>query len=871
MSKSNISRLLLSASLLALTGVASQAQAQAEQANPPASATGEAPAANTDIIVTGTRQTGVRASDSAAPISIVGGDTLKRVGQPDLNLALQQNLPSFNAQSFGYDSAALTVSAALRGLNPNDTLVLVNGKRRHATANLAVDTGSPYSGAAAADLSLIPLNAIDHVEVLQDGAAAQYGSDAIAGVINLILRKQDHGGSISITGGQYYAGDGKTGSWSINKGLSLGESGYLNLTVEQTYHDYSQRGGPDARFYTAGGNLLPGLSTLNAAGLGGALDSPNVNHQFGDPRYNLYKGFFNAGYDLGGNVELYSFGSYAHRVASAYENYRAPDIVVGTTSNGTQVVPFPNGFNPREKIVENDYAIAGGLRGDLGPWHWDLSSSYGRDKHDVHTIGSANVSLYQNLQAQSATALAPQTSFDDGSFTSSEWSNNLDITRDIDIGLKKPVSLAFGGEIRRETFAIQQGSPASLYGFGAASYPGFAPTDEGSHSRNNYAGYVDIAINPVEQWKIDLAGRYEHYSDFGNNAVGKLTTRYDFSPAFAIRGTVSNGFRAPTLPEEFYSATAVTPNAAAVQLPSNSSAARVAGFSALKPEKSTNFSAGIVLHPVPRLQLTLDAYQITIRDRILNSSLLLGSFCGTPGVPASCAVISQGVIDAISAHGNNIDATNLNYTFISIFSNGANTRTRGIEATLNYASDFDDVGHVDWSAGFSYNRTNVTKLKALPTAVANAAFGQTQLLGPEALSAFTDATPRVKVTLGALFTSGKWTINLHDTVYGETSMIVSRDGTGNSQPGNPATLARIGTTSITDLEVGYNATRKLKFAIGATNLFDHSPPNMPNVTNQSAPSQQVPADGHNVLNFPMPFAPWGINGGYYYARATLTF
>src|SRR6185437_13671881 len=343
-----------------------------------------------EVIVTGTRQIGVRASDSAAPISIVDAGSMGRVGQPDLNQALQQNLPSFNAQPFGYDAAALTVSAALRGLNPNDTLVLINGKRRHSTANLAVDNGSPYSGAASVDLGLIPVAAIDHVEVLQDGAAAQYGSDAIGGVVNLILKNARAGGVASLTGGQYYAGDGDTGAWSINNGFGLGERGFLNVTVEQNYHDFTQRGGPDARYFTADGQLLPTVSPALAAGLRGALDSPNVNHQFGDPRSNLIKAFVNAGYDLGNGIQLYSVDSYAHRNASAYENYRAPSVVTGVTSSGDTVVPFPNGFNPREAIREDDYALSLGVRGDLGLWHWDLSSTFGRDRDVVNTVDSAN-------------------------------------------------------------------------------------------------------------------------------------------------------------------------------------------------------------------------------------------------------------------------------------------------------------------------------------------------------------------------------------------------------------------------------------------------------------------------------------------------
>ena len=818
-----------------------------------------------EVVVTGTRITGVRAADSAAPISVISAGALQRVGPPDLFQALAQNEPSFNAQVFGYDTAALTVSAALRGLNPNDTLVLVDGKRRHPTANLAVDNGSPFSGSAPADLSFIPVGAIDHIEVLQDGAAAQYGSDAIAGVVNIILKDADHGGSISGTGGQYYSGDGDTRSWTLNNGFAIGTQGFINFTAEQDYHEGSQLGGPDARYFTQNGTLLPGLSPLVAAGVSGAPNSPDVNHQFGDPNFDLYKLFYNAGYDFGG-AKLYSFGSYGHRVSAAYENYRDPSVVAAVDSAGATVVPFLNGFNPQEALTEDDYSFTVGAKGTVSGWNWDLSSTYGRDKDNIYTNNSANADLFFFLQSTSPTPIAPQTNFYDGAFINSEWTNNLDFNRDFTVGLASPLNLAFGAEERRETFTIDQGEPASTFGFGAASFPGFESTDQGSHSRTNYAGYIDLAVSPVTDWKVDLAGRQEHYSDFGNASVGKFTTRYDFSPAFALRGTVSTGFRAPTLAEEYYSSTSVTPNSAIVQLPANSPAAAQAGFSPLKPEKSTNYSFGFVAHPIDRMQITLDAYQIAIRNRIVNSNFLLGSTCAGPN---NCTIVSQGVINAIKAHGNDINEQGLSYTGISIFSNGANTRTRGAEFTANYASDFGEVAHVDWSAGLNYNETTVTRLNPLPAAVTNAAAQQTVLLGPYALTGLTDETPKEKLILGAYLTYAKWNVNLRETIYGPSSQLVSLDGTGNSYPGNPATDTKIGTSAITDLDIAYSVTHELKFAVGASNLFNHMPPSMPNVARASG--QFTPADGHHVFNFPLPYSPFGINGGYYYGRVSYSF
>ena len=809
--------------------------------------------ATSEIIVTGTRQTGVKAADSAAPIQLLGSGALKRVAQPDLIQALAQNLPSFNAEAVGGDTGNLTKSASLRGLNPNDTLVLIDGKRRHPTGNLHVDLGA-FQGAATADLSLIPVGAIDHIEVLQDGAAAQYGTDAIAGVINIILKKADHGGSISATGGQYYFGDGDTGAWSLNKGFSLGDKGFFNVTAEEQYHDFSRRGGADRRFSNPDGSLKsvldsgdPTANAVDLAGVPGAAGYPNINNISGDAQYNLYNLFYNAGYDLGGGVQAYSFGSFSRRTASAYENYRKPSKVVQRDANGNVIlpVPFPNGFDPEEHLLENDYSVTGGLKGDYAGWDWDLSTTYGTDKDDISTINSANASLYLN------TGFTPR-NFYDGAFETQQWTSNLDISHAFAVGLASPLNVAFGAEARKDIYTISKGDAASTYAEGGQSFPGFQATDAATHKRTNYAGYADFAVDPITGLHVDLAGRYETYSDFGDATVGKLTARYDFNPMIAIRGTVSTGFRAPTLAEEYYSATNVAPTFAVVQLPANSAAAKQMGFQNLKPETSDNYSIGFVAHPLDKLQVTLDAYEIDIKDRIVATGTLLGQIGSN--------VVQPNVLAAIAAHGNVLDRTGLSYVGVSVFTNAADTRTRGVELTGTYASDFGDLGHVDWSVGFNYNETTVTKQAPLPAAVAVPGL-QTQILGPWALSELTTATPKEKVVLGAFYTYSKWTVNLRETLYGESSEIVSPNGTGT---GTGATQLKIGVTGITDLDIGYNVSSAIKLNAGANNLFDTKAPGMPNVGGR-------PADGGNVYNAPMGFSPFGINGGYYYGRVTYSF
>ena len=392
---SDMRHLVTTTSLLALTAAAALGSASSALAAAAESTEVQA------VIVTGTRTTGLKAADSAAPIEVVGGDALKAVGKPDLIAGLAQNVPSFTAQAFGGDTANLTLSARLRGISPNDTLVLVDGKRRHPTANLHV-LGGPYQGSATADISLIPTAAVDHVEVLLDGAAAQYGTDAIAGVVNIILKKSASGGSASVTGGQYYKGDGETAQAVINAGYALGDKGFLNLTAETRYHNYSQRGGPDKRVYFESGAVNPtasgGLAPLFPTGLPNA---PDVNHIVGDAQSRVTNLLFNAGYELG-PVELYSFGSYSHRTAQAYENYRVPSRVIaspalgvkGTYTTPGELIFAPKGFNPKEALEEDDYAFTGGAKGEISGFAWDASLTYGADQNKISTLNSANAALF---------------------------------------------------------------------------------------------------------------------------------------------------------------------------------------------------------------------------------------------------------------------------------------------------------------------------------------------------------------------------------------------------------------------------------------------------------------------------------------------
>jgi iron complex outermembrane receptor protein len=813
-------KLKLSASALAIiaavpiAGLAGAGQAQTATVDPNVEA----------VIVTGTRVTGLRASDSAAPVEVLDASALIRAGRPDLVQALNQNLPSFNAQSFGGDASNLKLSARLRGLSANHTLILVDGKRRHGTSNLTVSATGGYGGAASADLTFIPSAAIDHIEVLQDGAAAQYGTDAIAGVINIILKNGSRGGTASTTAGAYLEGDGRTGAVTANVGFGGASNAFLNLTGEYRHHGYSDRGGPDQRVFTAANRANPALPLLPGY--------PHLNLIFGDAKYDLYLASFNAGYRLGEKAQLYAFGSYGHRFGSSRQNFRFPSIAPAI---------WPQGFTPVITDKENDYSITGGAKGAAAGWNWDLSSTYGRDDNAMGNINSVNTSLVADTGAS-------PTRFHVGDFIASQWTNNLDVNREFDIGAAGPLNVAFGVEQRHETFELKAGEPASRYKTGVQAYPGFSLTDAAEHSRNNVGAYIDLAVSPIEGLQLDLAGRYEHFSDFGDAVVGKLTGRYDFSPAFAVRGTVSTGFRAPTLAESYYSATTVSPTTAGVRLPPNNSSAKLLGISPLDSEKSTNFSLGLVAHPAPRLTATLDAYQIGVRNRIVSTGSIFGL--------QNNVLRSQSVTDAIRANGNTLDSTVVS-TFIQTFVNGADTRTRGAELVATYASDFGGFGAIDWSLGANYNRTKVRKV--YPVSAQIAASGQ-RYLDVNAISFIEDASPRYKVTAGALYRSGKWTINLRETLYGKTSNYVD-GGSTNTYVENV-----IKPKLITDLNLAYQATRSIQLSLGADNLFDTRPDPINPITYAASL-----ASGGNGVARTSSFSPFGINGGYYYGRLTFNF
>ncbi|BBD98658.1 TonB-dependent receptor [Sphingobium amiense] len=840
------------------------------------------------IIVTGTRAMGMQAAEAAAPVQVLSQEAISHVGQPNLNQVLTQIVPSFTAQTQGTDLSSFSLSARLRGLSPNHTLVLVNGKRRHGNGILQVISGA-FQGSAAPSIDLIPPDSVARVEVLQEGAAAVYGTDAIAGVINFILKDQTEGGSFKVTGGQYYDSEGELFSASGNMGFRLGEDGFFNLTLFHRRQNYTTVGQGQVQVTKMDGTLQPNAPAQWSNLTGDALAGING----GQPKTKLSIAFYNMGYDFGG-VELYSFGDYARREGWAKQGYRHPKRICYETGNvGGNVTPAaydPNicfgntgvvGMVPLQHVVEDEYSFTVGAKGEFGGgWNYDLSTTYGAQKDSIYTESSAHREIwqesYQNQLRGIGTANSPTSAYD-GGFKLSQTTVTADIRKEFDTGMASPLTVAFGGEYRRDTYEILQGDPISTYKTGVQSFPGYKATDAGDFARSSKAGYINFIAEPVDGWSVDLAGRYEDYTDFGDTAIWKATTRYDFSPAFAIRGTASTGFRAPTLAEQKYSTINVGPTSAIAQLPAGTPAAALLGFGSLKAEKSKNFSAGFVLRPVPKLAVTVDGYLIKIKDRITGTAARNAVLNGV-AQPGGSEILS-----ALNAAGIVLDSALFTSGTIGVssFTNGIDTRTWGIDFSAAYPVALD-FGTLNLSLTANYNKTKITNNK-VGYPIFNAA----------SESNIERSNPDYKVVANALFKSGRFTLNARETFYGKTSVLVrpafnARTPSGDLPAGgfliadgaivngvNANQLYFNGVvkaTAITDLEAGFDFTDAVTFSIGANNLFNKKP-EIPKLLEGVVVGAGVSPyiNGAGAYSASYGHGPYGTSGGYYYARLDFKF
>ena len=757
-----------------------------------------------DIIVTGTRVQGRTRLDSTAPVDVLNASTLQQQGTTELGAALTTVAPSLTfPRPSATDGTDAIRPATLRGLSPDQTLVLINGVRANASA-LVNTNGTVGRGSAAVDLNTIPTVALESVEVLRDGASAQYGSDAIAGVVNLRLKEARSGGGVSVNYGIHATEiDTARGSRSVTgehvltvsgwQGIALGAEGFLTLSGEYIDRSATSRGDFDPRV------------------------TPNrVTSRFGDPEVDSYTFYANAGIPVGDDWQLYGWAGYQQRES---ESAAFPRIANAQTA----LAGYADGFLPFINTKSKNLNTALGLRGELSGWNVDVNVGYGRNRIAFRTLNSANY----------AYGAATPHDFYDGALTYDQLVGGIDVAQKFDVF--QSLNVAFGVEARREGFQISAGEPAS-YGYptgtsfgspGAQGFGGFSPLNEINRHRNNIGAYLDLEAELVPTFTLGLAGRYEHYSDFGSTWNGKVSARWDIVPQFAIRGTASTGFRAPSLQQQYFTnvASVIPANGqdpiSTGTYPSVSPVAVALGGLPLEPEKSTNFSAGFVFRS-GGFNLTVDAYHIRIRDQIGLSELIQRSFS-----PQVNTLLTPYDVDAAR-----------------FFLNGIRTRARGVDVVGNYRLNTSTAGRFDLTLAANFNDIDVTRV---PTNTAAGLSPAPTLVSRQRIMTIERGTPRTKLTGSIDWQSeGGVGATLRGTYYGNVIQP--------SNVANGSTDIHTGRHLITDLEVRFKPTENFTFALGGSNIFDVYPDAYPASLNTSG-----------VTAFPY-YSPFGFNGRFLYAR-----
>lgn len=767
-----------------------------------ASADAQAQAKTLDTVsVLGSRRV-QRSSDTASisPVDVLPmTKATEEGGQFDLAQSLQYSAPSFNStRQSGADGADLIDSAALRGLGSDQTLVLVNGKRHHTTALLNL-FGARNRGNTGTDLNTIPLMAIDSVEILRDGAAAQYGSDAIAGVMNISLKKRK--GCEAVAGwGQYSKGDGENWLGTAYCGFGLGSDGSIGITGEWQDRGRSDRSEP--------------------------AGSPRI---IGDSKVRNKTLFVNGDKPLGENLDLYfTLGAQkrdASSAAFAREGIGSEDI-----PSRNSAAMYPNGFVPFiDGELDDRFGILG-LRWAMGEWQADLSATYGYNKlrYDINNTLNASIA---NLDLLNGGRGVSASHFDAGGFSFRQNTYNFDVSRFYD-SVFRGLNVAFGLERREERYKIFAGEPGSYLDVdgvgvggnaGSQGFPGFQPADAGSHSRDNWAAYVDLEADFTDRLTVGLAGRYEDYSDFGSTVTGKLAAGYKLTDSVLLRASISTGFRAPSLQQKYFSSTITDfVNGEPVDVviaPNGGPIANAAGLPALKEETSKSYTLGLTWSPTDNTSVTLDAYRIDIDDRIV----LSGRF-DTEDPNIGSILRSLGVGQA------------------QFFVNSVDTRTEGVDLTFNHEKDFGEGTKLGTFFAINLNRTEVTGIHAPPALV-----GREDVLLSERERLFIEqGAPKSKAILGFDLSHGPWEGDLKIIYFGPQTL-GTFSGTAAGVPN-----AHYKAKTSADVSATYAFTENTKFTLGVTNILNVEP------TRQN-PDETDNGHIYESIQF-------GLNGTAYFAR-----
>jgi iron complex outermembrane receptor protein len=758
-----------------------------------------------EVIVTGTRVTDRTVAESLSPIDVLSVERLEALGSSELIQALSRTVPSFTFPHTSItDGSDHVRPAQLRGLAPDQTLVLVNGKRRHTTAIVNVN-GSLGRGSSPTDLNAIPSSAIARIEVLRDGAAAQYGTDAIAGVVNVVLKGADSGHGADLRYGEFDEGDGELLSVSGYTGAAFGNGGFVSLSAEYRDRDPTNRSRPDPRqqFPTIDGQPDPREAGFD-----------RLNHRFGDAAVEDKLFFVNAALPISDTLEAYAFANYSNRQGEAAGFFRR--------ALDARNVPaiHPEGFLPLIVSDSDDISAFGGLRGALGEWDWDFSVGYGGNEFDFNVENSVNTSL----------GSSSPTEFFAGTLENSQNTVNLDFRRGLDIGLAYPASLAVGAEYRNEGYEIRPGQFESFTGSGSQVFPGFAPGDAQDRSRHNWSTYVDLEADLTDRLSASAAVRYEDYTDFGTTVSWKLSSRFAFTDTVAARATVSTGFRAPSLSQQFYSTTATNFIGGVPfevrTFPVDNPVAVALGAEPLDAEESFNISAGLVMQPLDNWSLTIDAYRIEIDDRIVLSGNLTGD--------AVRAFLASRGFD--NANGGRY------------FTNAVDTTTTGIDVVSS--TDFAlPAGELGLTVAFNYNETDLDRIGPNPEALEAVDLNLERIDRVE-IGRITEGTPKTRAIVGLDYRYDRFSADLRGTRYGTYSVF-------NNNPGQDQ---KFGSELVLDASVSWRFTKHFSLTIGADNLTDE------------LPDEVLPANSFNgILPFSGGNSPFGFNGRFWYGRASLRF
>lgn len=785
-----------------------------------------------EVTVIGSRGRPRTDVERPVPVDVLNAKELQATGQVDLGQMVQFNSPSFNSAKTGVNGVANYADpATLRGLSPDQVLVLVDGKRRHqfSALNLNQTVGL---GTVVTDLNAIPSLALDRMEILRDGAAAQYGSDAIAGIVNLALNKSVGVGTFKTQYGQTSQGDGAGFLAAVNYGFRLGKpNSYLNLTLHYQYTGGTNRSDPYVgNIYNATKAKEDSIRRLRGVW---PVNGPFTVGYYGSNQTKALQGFYNAGLPLNANWTLYSFGGYSRKDVLAYGFFRN---AIPTNANSTPEL-YPDGYVPELPGTSLDLSSVVGLsRKVANGWNLDLSTGYGYNYLDMWANNTTNPSM----GASSPTRFYVGRNAFGQSTTEANLSKNY-------VGAlgTKSLNLALGGQYRVDRFVLEQGSLESyLVGPlaqtrgkapGSSGRPGIAPEDATNVARSNLGLYADVESDLTDRLLLAAALRYENYSDFGSNISGKLAARVKLSESISLRGSINKGFRAPSLQQTFNSQTTSTVQSGAIvqtkQLPSNDPRLAQIGIEQPKAETSWNYNLGLTAKVGSDFLVTLDAYQIDIADRIIESERLIVR--DIAALRTRFAGLSE----------------------IRFFTNHINTSTKGIDFVTSYKHNFSPRSRFNASVAFTFNQTKITSTKATPQALQQDTPKPILLIDTVSIGLIETAQPRQKVLLSVGYIYGKVGVNVRSSYFGPVTA-------WEKPSGKPHQSQTFGGKNLIDVALLYNPTKRFSFSLGGNNIFDVYPDKVL-ATTAAYSNGEIPYS-RNVSQF-------GFNGAYYYANATITF